>query len=233
MSNLKVRNWDKWQSYRKDRGQPPWIKVHRSLMRDVNWVSLSDAQRGQLVAIWMLAADHDGVIPSDPKIIRKLCFMETEPDLKTFISLGFIEGRRQPDANVTPAGRQLDAPETEKRREETEEKRIATNDVAVHIPEVLKPETPLQLVIKAWKIQTGVDPQDRAWDQAHFRRHLRPAQELLSLFSNDVEAAVDCIETVYANLVEKKGLDLSLQGVVKNSDRFRQEWLERKSKAVV
>ncbi|KKL61244.1 hypothetical protein LCGC14_2197270, partial [marine sediment metagenome] len=58
---LRIRNWDKWQSYRRDRGQPPWIKVHRSLMRDMNWVSLSDAQRGQLVAIWMLAADQDGV----------------------------------------------------------------------------------------------------------------------------------------------------------------------------
>lgn len=95
-------------------------------MRDFNWVSLTDAQRGQLVAIWMLAADHEGSIPSDARIIKKLCFMETEPDMKTLINLGFLEGRRQPDATVTTPGRQLDAPETEERRDRGEtEKSIA------------------------------------------------------------------------------------------------------------
>ena len=54
-------NWDKWQTYRKDRGQPPWIKIHRRLMRNPEWVSLTDAERGQLVSMWLLAADHDGV----------------------------------------------------------------------------------------------------------------------------------------------------------------------------
>lgn len=94
-------------------------------------------------------------------------------------------------------------------------------------------ETNLQTVVRGWKIQTGVDPEDKAWDQAHYKRHLRPAQSLLNLFSGDVDAALDCIETVYKQLVEKKGLDLSLQGVVNNSGRFRQEWLERKQKQEV
>jgi hypothetical protein len=117
-ARLKIRKWDVWQSYRRDRGQPPWIKVHRSLMRDVNWVSLPDAQRGQLMALWLLAADHNGVIPASPQIIKKLCFMETEPDLKTLIEHGFIEGRRQPDVTPTPQERQHDEPE--ERRGETE-----------------------------------------------------------------------------------------------------------------
>lgn len=220
--NLKIRNWDKWQSYRKDRGQPPWIKVHRTLMRDPGWVALTDAQRGQLVAIWMLAADHDGVIPASPALIRKLCFMDSDPDLQTLTDHGFIEGRRRIDAIVTPAGRQPDQPETEKRRVEAE-KNVATNGVAAR-------STKIQEVISAWKIQTNVDPADEAWDKEHYKRHLRPAQSLLNLFSQDVGAVCDCIETVYRQLVEKKGLDLSLQGVVNNSSRFRQDWLEKKAK---
>lgn len=123
---LRIRNWDKWQSYRGDRGQPPWIKIHRCVMRNPQWVALTDAQRGQLVAIWLLAADHDGVIPASPSLIRKLCYLDTEPDLILFTEHGFIE----PDANVTPERRQHDVPETETEAEtETEtEREIAAAD---------------------------------------------------------------------------------------------------------
>ena len=91
MKYLKIVNWDKWQTYRKDRGQPPWIKIHRRLLRNPEWVSLTDAERGQLVVIWLLAADHDGVIPASPEIIQKLCFMSEQPNLNKFIGLGFIK----------------------------------------------------------------------------------------------------------------------------------------------
>ena len=90
MEYIEVRNWDRWQSYRKDRGQPPWIKIHRCVMRNPEWVSLSDAERGQLVAIWLLAADRDGVIPASPTVIQKLCFMGKTPDLNKFNDLGII-----------------------------------------------------------------------------------------------------------------------------------------------
>lgn len=120
MKKLRIRNWDRWQSYRRDRGQPPWIKVHRCLMRDLEWVAMSDAQRGQLVAIWLLAADHDGVIPASPEIVQKLCFMTDPPDLKFFMDQGFIEDgdivtpeRRQPDANVSRQSRGEAETETE------------------------------------------------------------------------------------------------------------------------
>lgn len=114
---LNIRNWSRWQSYRSDRGQPPWIKVHRQLMRDPNWVALTDAQRGQLVAIWLLAADRDGVIPASPELVGKLCYMDATPDLQVFVRYGFIE----PDANMTPQRRQHDVPETETEAEtETE-----------------------------------------------------------------------------------------------------------------
>lgn len=117
--------------------------------------------------------------------------------------------------------------ETETEREIEIE--LAPTSGAAIVPEVLKPETPIQILIRGWKIQTGVEPDDKAWDQAHYKRHLRPAQALLNLFSGDLDAALDCVETVYRNLVESKGLDLSLQGVVNNSGRYRQEWLEKKA----
>jgi hypothetical protein len=129
---LTIRNWDKWQTYRKDRQQPPWIKLHRALMRDPNWIALSDAQRGQLIAIWMLAADRDGQIPNNPILIKKICFMCSEPDLNLLIAHGFLDNhkrqKRQPRTpGVTTKNEESDAPE-EKRIEAEAEKKIDCAD---------------------------------------------------------------------------------------------------------
>lgn len=86
----KCKGWEKWQTYRKDREQPPWIKLHRRLMRDHDWAEMTDAERGQLVCIWLLAADDDGKIPDRPEFIQKLCYMTNPPDLKAFEQKGFL-----------------------------------------------------------------------------------------------------------------------------------------------
>ena len=110
MDTIRIRNWDRWQTYRSDRGLPPWIKVHRQILRNAEWVSLTDAQRGQLLSMWILAADKGGEIPACPKTLKILCHMEAEPDLQLFANAGFIDlgvnvtpTWRQPDANVTPS----------------------------------------------------------------------------------------------------------------------------------
>jgi hypothetical protein len=114
MEYLKIRNWDKWQSYRKDRGQPPWIKLHRRLMRNPEWVSLSDAERGQLVCIWLIGADHDGVIPASSGCLQKLLYLSRPPNLNKFISLGFLEnGASSLDANMTPTRQPSVTPKAE------------------------------------------------------------------------------------------------------------------------
>lgn len=105
MGYLAIKNWGRWQTYRADRGQPPWIKIHRILLRNPEWQSMSDSQKGQLVSIWMLAADRNGEIPDNPTMIQKLCGLDSPPDLQALISFGFIEG----DAKVTPTRRQGDA----------------------------------------------------------------------------------------------------------------------------
>jgi len=122
MEYLKIRNWTKWQTYRSDRGQPPWIKIHRCIMRDPDWVSLSDAERGQLVALWLLAADHDGAIPTSKELIAKLCFMSGEPNLSKFADLGFIEdGWRRDDAVVTPSVCRSDVPKAEAKEDKNKD----------------------------------------------------------------------------------------------------------------
>jgi len=127
MQYLKIHDWDEWQSYRKDRGQPPWIKIHRCLMRNMKWVSMSDSERGQLVAIWLLAADHNGQIPSSPDVLQKLCFMEKKPNINKFIELGFIDNDGcHRDAKMTPDGCHGDAPDKSRDRVEESRDRVET-----------------------------------------------------------------------------------------------------------
>ena len=99
MEYLKVRKWDVYQNYRKDRGNPPWIKLWRNLLRNPKWATLTEAERGQLVSIWLLAADRNGEIPDDPGLIQMFGMLKNKPDLKKFCDLGFLE-------NGLPCGNQ-------------------------------------------------------------------------------------------------------------------------------
>ena len=125
MRALKVVNWDKWQSYRSDRGQPPWIKVHRALLRNDEFMELNDQERGQLLCMWILAADNGGVIMTSNRRhtdvthvaqqIKKKCFLTGNLNINKFIDLDFIEWdgvnvtseRRQDDVNMTSQSREV------------------------------------------------------------------------------------------------------------------------------
>lgn len=118
MNYLYINNWDEWQSYRKDRGTPPWIKVYRTLLSNPQWAALSDAEKGQLVSIWIVAADAGGKIPSNPVVIKKICQLDAEPNINKFKDLEFLVGESPQGGNhvVTtppPDGVKVVAQETE------------------------------------------------------------------------------------------------------------------------
>jgi hypothetical protein len=119
---MEIANWDKWQTFRKDRGTPPWIKVYRNLLSNEQWVELTDSEKGQLVSIWILAADKNGQIPDSPKMIQRMAMLDSLPNLSKFIELGFLTPACQPLDNheIKPCP-QVDAPE--KSREETDKSR--------------------------------------------------------------------------------------------------------------
>ena len=96
---MKITNWDKWQTFRKDRGTPPWIKVYRNLLSNEQWVSLTDTEKGHLVSIWILAADKNGSIPDEPKMIKRMAMLDSNPNINKFIELGFLSTTCQPTGN--------------------------------------------------------------------------------------------------------------------------------------
>ncbi len=122
MKYLKITKWDTWQTFRKDRGTPGWIKVWRNLFSKPDWAALTDQEKGQLISMWLAAADNSGKIPNDPKIVQKICHLDQPPDLHRFKALGWLDGQltdtcQPPMVGDRPAnGRQ--AGTQEKRREE-------------------------------------------------------------------------------------------------------------------
>jgi len=153
---LKINNWEKWQTYRKDRGQPPWIKIHRRIMRNPEWVSLSDSERGQLVAIWLLAADHDGVIPASPDLIQKLCFMTEPPNINKFIELDFIlSSGCQDGVKMASNGCQYDTPKAEAKAETEEERPALAHNDDIPIPLAEKKEATASPADAGLKILSG------------------------------------------------------------------------------
>lgn len=110
MGQLKVRNWEEWQTYRKDRPAPPWIKIHRRLLLDPDFITLSDSERSHILLIWVAAASKNGVINDDPKVVQRLINSDVPPDLEKFLSLQLLE-------KVRKRGRQKDAKKTSQRRQ--------------------------------------------------------------------------------------------------------------------
>ncbi len=57
MAVLRVKNWTKFQHYKKR--SPPWIKLHRELLDDYEFICLPDASAALAPRLWLLASESD------------------------------------------------------------------------------------------------------------------------------------------------------------------------------
>ena len=87
-------------------------------------------------------------------------------------------------------------------------------------PKAYVMNTPLQKVVCGFKIVSGYDKEDRAWDKAHFKRASKSAKILLDFFGGDYVKAVDCIEDL-ANELKKKDLSWTLETIVKHCANYK------------
>ncbi|MGR3219234.1 MAG: hypothetical protein ACUZ8H_05370 [Candidatus Anammoxibacter sp.] len=123
MKFLKVANWKKFQHY-KDRC-PPWIKLHRDLLRSYDFRCLQDDSKLHLMLIWLLASQLDNKIPADEKYIREQIGVSGKINFNELINKGFLI-----DDSNTLAGRKQSAiveTEAETYSKETEKKESCTD----------------------------------------------------------------------------------------------------------
>ena len=58
----KIKNWNKFQHF-KDR-RPPWVKLYRDLLDDLEWFELDPVSSKNLINLWLIASEYDGCLPS-------------------------------------------------------------------------------------------------------------------------------------------------------------------------
>jgi hypothetical protein len=92
MTQLRVKNWRQFQHY-KDRN-PPWIKLHFSMLASADWVVLDDRSRVLAVACMLVASRNEGLIDGSKfglEYLRRVAYLHQTPDLNPLIECGFLE----------------------------------------------------------------------------------------------------------------------------------------------
>ena len=73
---MRIKHWNKFQHF-KDR-KPPWVKLYRDLLDDLDWHEL-DAQASKvLVMLWLIASEDEGHIPSTKTLAFRLRMTEKQ-----------------------------------------------------------------------------------------------------------------------------------------------------------
>jgi hypothetical protein len=119
---MRIKNWTKFQHF-KDR-RPPWVKLYRDILDDLEWHELDPLAAKVLVMLWLIASEDDGRIPDT----KTLAFRLRLTEIKTKeIVIKLSHWLEQDDINVISSGYQLDLPERETETEkETEKEKNAT-----------------------------------------------------------------------------------------------------------
>ena len=90
-------------------------------------------------------------------------------------------------------------------------------DIAVPSePKIVKPKTPTQRIVEAYKMAKDVDRNDKAWDKSNFGRYSKAAVNLLACFGQDVEKCAAYIFLRAEDLNEKR-LDWTLETITRHA----------------
>lgn len=125
MKMLQVKNWSQFQHYG-DR-DPVWVKLYLSLLDDYGFAKLTDAERGQLVMIWLLAARTKGTIPHDAKWVAQRISCTGKLRLQRFVDVGFLVVVDADQNSSNPLDETEPIATLEKRRDRGEKKREETS----------------------------------------------------------------------------------------------------------
>lgn len=88
MKFLAVKGFDRFQHYR-DRN-PPWIKLHATLLTDLAFLEMPEAAQAQLVKLWVLASQMGHPLPNKPKLLAGKIGTTGKFYLAAIIAAGFL-----------------------------------------------------------------------------------------------------------------------------------------------
>jgi hypothetical protein len=105
---ISIKGWSNFQHF-KDR-RPPWIKLYRELLDDVEWHELDPKAAKALVMLWLIASEDEGRLPDAKTLAFRLRISVS--DVKSLI-IKLNHWLIQDDINLISTRYQSDIPETE------------------------------------------------------------------------------------------------------------------------
>jgi len=98
MTKLRVKEWEKFQHYKKKNknfnNEQPWFMFYgRKLLRDVNFMTLTIEKREFLIMAWAIASQDNGFLPAINQILFLLNREEDEVNrnLKFLLDEGWLD----------------------------------------------------------------------------------------------------------------------------------------------
>jgi hypothetical protein len=73
---MKIKNWSKFQHF-KDR-KPPWVKLYRDVLDDMEWYELDPLASKVLVMCWLIASEDEGRLPTSKTLAFRLRMTEKQ-----------------------------------------------------------------------------------------------------------------------------------------------------------
>ena len=161
---MKVKNWTKFQHF-KDR-RPPWIKLYRDLLDDVEWHGLDPKAAKCLTMLWLIASEDEGRLPPVKTLAFRLrmSLEELEWCLERLghwldsVDIKNTEKRYQADVTVSqiyPAAEVSVYQETETEKEIRHFMSLSTDKL---------PTCPQAELLKLYKQHLPMLRQPRAWE---------------------------------------------------------------------
>lgn len=129
---MRIKNWNKFQHF-KDR-KPPWVKLYRDVLDDIEWYELDPLASKVLVMCWLIASEDDGNLPSTKTLAFRLRMTEKQTNDCLNKLSHWLE---QDDISVISERYQVDSLETEtetyKEKEKETKKMQAPDGVSLDV----------------------------------------------------------------------------------------------------
>lgn len=176
--SFKIKNWSKFQHF-KDR-KPPWIKLYRDILDDIDWHELDPLAAKCLVMIWVIASEDSGRLPDCKKLAFRLRL--TENQVKSIVSK-LSHWVEQDDITMISDRYQDDILETERETEKEKEEKERKSPRGTRLPQNWKPsneevfdQNELDKFRDYWIAVSGQKGIKRDWD-ATWRNWLRNSKQ--------------------------------------------------------
>lgn len=184
---LSIKNYGQYQHYKQR--NPPWIKLHLSLLDDPDFLDLPDASKWHYVGLLLLASRHENAIKPDLNYIKNRLGLTVKLDLTQRFLKDHVQASNASIRSMTmlPTKNEIGGSETETETEaetEAEKTPLPPKGELVVLDD-------FEIFWKSYPRKIGKGAARKAWDKANDRPSLADILNTLDLFRRSAQWTKD------------------------------------------